>query len=106
MTDRTAHDTVRDVAFERFVEWDDSHTLADAVLAALGIDPDTPVDDVKAGLIALSIAAEGPSICVYSNGSLPGRNDAYVAGTSCDRDAFGPTPAAAVLALAARLEEQ
>lgn len=76
-----------------------AHSHARGVLAALGIDPDTPPEDVKAGLLLLRsanaiIVTPRPSgVWVATHRSEGGR-------------ASGKTPAAAVLALAARLEEQ
>jgi hypothetical protein len=119
MADRTAHDTVRDVAFERFVEWDDSHTLADAVLAALGIDPDTPTDDVKADLTAGRLLRAGWRLSaddfdtgvVVLDGHPALRKFVAVAdspgnthGEGASYAAAMPSYAAAMLALAARLE--
>ena len=109
MADRTARDTVRDVAFERFLEWDDSHTLADAVLAALGIDPDTPVDDVKAGALFLRMCRDSfhNEIVLTVNPDDPQQQDerSWWVAESHAGIAYGLSPAAAVLALAARLEE-
>jgi len=72
---------------------------ADAVLAALGIPPDTTTDEVRAGLaLWRNPFLRTVEIFPVANGHFR----AYVERVWKD----GPTPAAAVLALAARIEER
>jgi len=83
---------------------------ADAVLAALGIDPDTPTDDVKAGVIFLRMSRDSfhNEIVLTVNPDDPQQQDErpWWVAESHAGIAYGLSPAAAVLALAARLEEQ
>ncbi len=77
---------------------------ADAVLSALGIPPDTTTDDVRAGLAVLRMAEDSLSIWPTSADARARGYHEYVAEAG-DEIAGGASPAAAVLALAAKLEE-
>ena len=100
MPDQTAHDAVRD-ALDRDVPYLGSggrEQRVENVLAALGIPPDTTTDTIHAGLWLLA-HADGVHVS-----RRPSR--AWVAR---DRDRYwvrgvGASPAAAVNALAARME--
>jgi len=113
MTDRTAHDAVIGMLVRG-----DEHPwvqpppdmVADAILAELGIDPDTPTDDVKAGVIFLRMSRDSfhNEIVLTVNPDDPQQQDErpWWVAESHAGIAYGLSPAAAVLALAARLEEQ
>lgn len=106
MPDQTARDAVKRGLLDAFRgAWTDSEyeatfgPAADAVLAVLGIPPDTTTDTIHAGLWLLA-HADGVHVS-----RRPSR--AWVAR---DRDRYwvrgvGASPAAAVLALAAKLED-
>lgn len=77
-----------------------------AVLAALGIPPDTTVDDVRAGLALLAMVTRrgSPEVCTWETAS-----DYRARFRPLNRGGIvepGASPAAAVLALAAKLQEQ
>lgn len=78
---------------------------ADAVLAVLGIPPDTTTDTIRAGLAALRIAKSATLVLIgtYTEGSAAGTG--WAEADFGDR-IEGASPAAAVLALAAKVEEQ
>lgn len=87
--------------------------VASIVLAALGIPPDTTTDTIRAGL---ALVESFRAIFKWSDGSGPGRNFVKVTYDDATREwvaytsgahgfAWGTSPAAAVLALAAKLEE-
>lgn len=118
MPDQTARDAVAGSIFNATftAEWDDcpdgyQETRAmilrdaDAILAALGIPPDTTTDEVRAGLAALRMAEDSLSIWPTSHDARTRGYHEYVAEAG-DEIAGGTSPAAAVLALAAKLEEQ
>ena len=77
--------------------------VAAIVLSALGIPPDTTTDEVRAGLAALRIAEDSLSIWPTSVDARTRGYHEYVAEAG-DEIAGGASPAAAVNALAARLE--
>ncbi len=121
MPDQTARDAVKRGLLDAFRgAWTDSEyeatfgPAADAVLAALGIPPDTTTDEIRAGLAALRILAmladEVEEHYVHPwSGIRPGHEAIYgieiVVAEEVDTSAVGASPAAAVLALAAKLEE-
>ena len=114
MRDEPARDAVKRGLLDTFRgAWTDSEyeatfgPAADAVLAALGIPPDTTTDDVRAGLAALRILADG--IDRYATTPLrlvkcEGGYQAYRPVYHGECGTPGASPAAAVNALAARLE--
>jgi len=120
MPDQTARDAVAGSIFNATftAEWDDcpdgyQETRAmilrdaDAILAALGIPPDATTDDVRAGLAALRIAEQhGVSVWPTAHDARARGFHAYVAEADREDVAGGASPAAAVLALANKLEEQ
>lgn len=99
MPDKTARDAIGRALRQVGVTY--YGVAADAVLAALGIPPDTTTDDIRAGLTLIRLVERGwteggPSL--YKPGS-------YVV-SHAPTWVYEPSPAAAVLALAARLEER
>lgn len=93
--------TARDAVMDAYRPCTISSPHAAAVLAALGIPPDATVDDIRAGLTLIRLVERGwteggPSL--YKPGS-------YVV-SHAPTWVYEPSPAAAVLALAARLEER
>ena len=109
MPDQTARDAAISAlrgVFGPPCKWmgdDLDHDAIDAVLAALGIPPDTTTDEVRAGLAALRIAEDSLSIWPTSVDARTRGYHEYVAEAG-DEIAGGASPAAAVNALAARLE--
>lgn len=103
---------VRDAAFDALRDalrrgCDDADTT-DAVLAALGIPADATTDDVRAGLWLLGFAAQMNDCGIQWDNDGTGLS--FVAGCSEPGPLFGTgargdTPAAAVVALAAKLDE-
>lgn len=82
-------------------------------LSALGIPPDTTTDTIRAGL---ALVESFRAIFKWSDGSGPGRNFVKVTYDDATREwvaytsgahgfAWGTSPAAAVNALAAKLED-
>ncbi len=114
MPDQTARDAVKRGLLDAFRgAWTDSEyeatfgPAADAVLAVLGIPPDAPVPNIGAGLAALRILADG--IDRYATTPLrlvkcEGGYQAYRPVYHGECGTPGASPAAAVLALEARLE--
>ena len=108
MRDEPARDAVKRGLLDTFRgAWTDSEyeatfgPAADAVLAALGIPPNADVDDVRAGLFLLQ--REGVEHKQIEREAFTARHtDALGTRTY----AYGASPAAAVLALAARLDER
>lgn len=118
MPDQTTRDAVRNCFCP--AAWCRAHgcptrrctAKADAVLSALGIPPDTTTDEVRAGLAVLRILAmladEVEEHYVHPwSGIRPGHEAIYgieiVVAEEVDTSAVGASPAAAVLALAAKL---
>lgn len=101
MADRTALQAVIDAYRPVTI----SVTHARAVLAALGIDPDTPTDDVKAGVLFLRMSRDSfhNEIVLTVNPDDPQQQDErhWWMAESHAGIAYGLSPAAAVLALAA-----
>lgn len=81
---------------------------ADAVLAALGIPPTTTTSEISAGLAALRIAEDTGALSVEAISRNGGRTTSYAAESAADPDyeADGASPAAAIHALNAKLEER
>lgn len=115
MPDQTARDAARVVVEfgDPAVEFTYGCRLADAVLAVLGIPPDTTTDTIRAGL---ALVESFRAIFKWSDGSGPGRNFVKVTYDDATREwvaytsgahgfAWGTSPAAAVNALAAKLED-
>jgi hypothetical protein len=106
MTDtQTAHDAVKGTLLYIAQEWiTDKDKQASAVLAALGIPADATVDDVRAGLALFRLVAADHDLHVWAMAE-----GGYVvqAQPPVGRlvSAPGASPAAAVNALAAKLEE-
>ena len=103
MPDKTARDAIGRALRQVGVTY--YGVAADAVLAVLGIPPDTTTDEVRAGLAALRIAEEyGVSVWPTAHDARARGYHAYVAAPDHEA-AGGASPAAAVNALAAKLEE-
>ena len=116
MSDQTARDAVRD-ALDRDVPYLGSggrEQRVENVLAALGIPPDATTDEVRAGL---ALVESFRAIFKWSDGSGPGRNFVKVTYDDATREwvaytsgahgfAWGTSPAAAVIALEGKLNEE
>ena len=101
MPDKTARDAIGRALRQVGVTY--YGVAADAVLAALGIPPDTTTDDLRAGLAVLRMAEDSLSIWPTSVDARTRGYHEYVAEAG-DEIAGGASPAAAVLALAAKLD--
>lgn len=101
----TARDDVLTALYQPFVDGADdftddvAETMADAVLAALGIPPDATTDDVRVAWIAWHL-----DLAIYNVRHGEWIAVGHEAVGLCRRvEASGPSPAAAILALAAAL---